>query len=237
MDIELKGGFETSDPRLDRIPQYDSRNRNFLAVRTLEAKKPRSYTWSCSIHLDQGFEGACVGFSFAHDAIARPVRLFGIDQTYARERIYWQAQREDDWEGGSYPMADPFYEGTSVLAGAKAAQALGLFANYEWAYNVDDLILAVGYKGPAILGLNWHEGMFDPDESGFLRPTGQVAGGHAIMVNKVSLKERYFGLHNSWGLDWGQGGNAKINFDDMSVLLASQGEACVPIKRSSRLLG
>lgn len=231
MSYELKAGFTTTDRRLDRIPQFDPANMRFLAVRSIEAKAPRSYTWALDYWLDQGQDGACVGFSFAHDGLARPVRLNGINEQYAREKIYWEAQKIDQWSGGAYPGASPFYEGTSVLAGAKAAQSLGHFQTYEWAYNVSDLILAVGYKGPAVLGVNWRQGMWDTDADGYIHPTGDIQGGHAILCRQVSLKGRFFLLHNSWGKSWGVNGTAKVSFDDMATILADDGEACVPTKR------
>lgn len=232
MTIELKGGFTTKDPRLDRLPQHDPRNLRFLAVKTLDTRTPRSYTWSIDKWLDQGQEGACVGFGFGHDGIARPARLEYIDNDYAREQIYWNAQRTyDEWPGGAYPGADPFYEGTSVLAGAKACYDLNHFRQYEWAYSVEELILAVGYKGPAVLGINWYEGMYDTDGLGYIHPTGEIMGGHAILCNKVSVTGEYFSLHNSWGQNWGINGEAKVSFNDMAILLKNDGEACVPTKR------
>lgn len=232
--IDLKGGFQTTDRRLDRLPEHDPENFRYLAIRTLTTRTPRSYTWSCDKWLDQGQEGACVGFSFAHDGIARPARLLDIDARYAREKIYFEAQKIDPWEGGAYPGASPFYEGTSVLSGAKAAQALGHFGGYEWAYNVNDLILAVGYKGPAILGLDWQEGMWDTDADGYIHATGQVEGGHAILIRAVSLKGKYFLLRNSWGRGWGEDGDCKVSFDDMALILNQGGEACIPVKRYVR---
>ncbi len=103
---------------------------------------------------------------------------------------------------------------------------------YRWAFGLDDLILAVGYAGPAVLGLNWYEGMLQTDTRGYIKPTGKLAGGHAIVCHGVSVKDHYFKLHNSWGKDWGQNGECRITFVDMDKLLREQGEACVPVVRS-----
>lgn len=210
-------------PKLDRLVEFDNRSRQF-PIRTLLPDKPRrSYTWSCKVFLDQGREGACVGFAWAHDAAARPQVVPNIDDLDAID-IYNRARQLDAWPGEGY-------DGTSVIAGAKSMQELGWLREYRWAFGESDLALAVGYKGPAILGLNWYDGMFWPDEQGLLRPTGSIAGGHAILCNGYSIKTHRYRVHNSWGQDWGVGGVAYIHREDMARLLSEQGEACIPTFR------
>jgi hypothetical protein len=217
---------------LGRLPQFDERSRSF-PIRTLVATyAPRSYTWSCGAVLDQGAEGSCVGHAWAHELIARPLVMASITQLFAVS-VYHEAQRIDEWPGGSYLGASPRYEGTSVLAGAKVIQREGYIAEYRWAFGLDDRVLALGYKGPAVLGIDWHESMFDPDASGLLHVTGSAVGGHAILANGVSIAKRLVRLHNSWGPDWGLNGEAFISFDDLRALLGRGGEACIPIGRSS----
>lgn len=249
-DIPLRDGSTTADPRLDRLVQFDDRSRGYPIRQLVEDKRPRSYTWAVGSWLDQRQEGACVGFSLAHELSSRPLRAGGIDGRYARERIYWEAQKNDPWEGGAYPDASPHYEGTSVLAGVKVCHRLGHFDHYRWAFSLEDLVLALGYKGPAVLGIWWWRGMFRPDASGFIHPTGYRAGGHAILAYRVKLvpiqpepgwaewrwenidRDRsYVGLWNSWGDDWGQKGTAKVSLADMGTLLSDDGEACIPIGR------
>jgi hypothetical protein len=232
-DIVLRGGATTTDRRLDRIPQWDQ-NNNKYPVRPLltlqQVRQPRSYTWRAGIVLDQGSEGACVGFSWAHELAARPRVVADVNADLARN-IYFEAQMVDPWPGGSYPGADPVYEGSSVLAGAKVLQGRGHFLEYRWATTLTELIGALGYEGPVVLGINWWTGMFTPDATGFLHPTGMIEGGHAILANGVSVKGKYVRLHNSWGAGWGDNGEAKVSFDDMEKLLAENGEACVPVRR------
>jgi len=227
--MQLRNGSTTDDPRLDRLIQFDERSTSFPIRMLVEAKKPRSYTWRCNSWLDQGREGACVGFSWSHELAARPVEL-AVDAGYAR-RLYHDAQRIDEWPGGSYPGARPVYEGTSVLAGAKVLRRVGRIPEYRWAFGLQDLILAVGYQGPAVIGVNWYEGMFKPGPDRFLRVTGDLAGGHAITVIGVSIPRRAFLLHNSWGRGWGWNGRAYLSWTDMERLLHEGGEACIPTVR------
>lgn len=227
----LKNGTYVDDPRLSRIPQFDERSRAFPIRAAFKGiTPPRSYTWRCDTYLDQGQEGACVGFSMVHELIARPVCI-DKDAQFAREGVYWEAQKIDPWEGGAYPGASPRYEGTSVLAGVKILKRLGFIEEYRWCFSLHDLVLAVGYRGPAILGINWYEGMFDTFPCGHIHVSGQVAGGHAILCKGVSVSRKTFTLHNSWGIAWGNGGDAYITWEEMERLLNEQGEAVIPLRR------
>jgi hypothetical protein len=235
----LRGGQRTSTPILDRVPFFDERSRGYPVIEPRTVLSPRSYTWALNqTVLDQGQEGACVGFAVTHELASRPVEVKALDAKFAREKIYWEAQKIDPWAGGAYPGATPFYEGTAVLAGIKAAQKLGHYSSYRWAFGLDDLILAVGYRGPAVLGLNWYEGMFEPDAGGIIRPTGSLVGGHAIIAVGVSLSRRAFLLANSWGPDWSTipwgtktyRGYCRVTFADMDRLLKENGEACIPTR-------
>jgi hypothetical protein len=235
--VKLRDGSEVADARLARIVQFDERSRNFPIREVVSStKKPRSYTWRCDAYLDQGSEGACVGFSMTHELVARPAVYRDLDSTFARKQVYWEAQKIDPWEGGSYPGASPVYEGTSVLAGVKVLKNLGYIEQYRWAFGLDDLVMAVGYCGPAVLGVAWYEGMFDPWSCGHLHVQGQVAGGHAILCKGVDVKDRTFTLHNSWGRSWGNGGDAKISWSEMERLLHEQGEAVIPMGRRRGIL-
>lgn len=236
---------QPADPRLGRLVHFDRRSADYPIRELLPAKRPRSYTWSCLPYLDQGNVGACVGFSISHELAARPVvrpasNELGMD-------IYKAAQKRDPWPGEAY-------EGTSVLAGMQEAQARGLIQEYRWAGVseapiLEDLILAVGYRGPAVLGIPWHTEMFSPDARGFIRREGAVAGGHAIMMNGVTVRwpstvkvaarsfanldldASYARLHNSWGTWWGKGGDCFVTLRDLDALLHGWGEACVPVVR------
>lgn len=212
-------------PLLDRLVEFDERSRNYPIRQLLaaEPRPPRSYTWRCTPTLDQGREGACVGFAWAHEAAARPVVIPGVDEAGAFA-LYRLAQTLDQWPGEAY-------QGTSVLAGAKAATQLSQLFEYRWAFGLADTLEAISYRGPAVLGVNWYEGMFRPYDDGFLRPSGAAVGGHAILAKGVSVKRQAVLLHNSWGAGWGSNGEAWLSFEDLGRLLAEDGEACIPVRR------
>jgi hypothetical protein len=207
----------------DRIVKFDQESRSY-PIRSLVAdKKPRSYTWRCLVNLDQGREGACTGFAVAHEAAAMPCEVTGINSAVAKA-VYQRAKELDEWPGENY-------EGSSVLAAIKAGLERGWYLEYRWAFGEEDLCLAVGYKGPAVLGINWYEGMGEPDHNGIIEPTGRILGGHAILCRGYSIKTKMYRLHNSWGRGWGVYGDCFISARHMAKLLEEQGEACIPVMR------
>jgi len=202
----------------NRRVHFDERSRGYGVRALVGDKPPRSYTWSCLAWLDQGAEGACTGFSMAHGIAARP--LPKRVTTDLAQALYHRARQLDEWPGDDY-------EGSSVLGAVKAAKEAGHVKEYRWAFGVEDLKLTLGYVGPAVLGINWYEGMQDPDARGVIRVSGEIAGGHAILCNGFNVKTGMFRLHNSWGRDWSVGGECFISEADMARLLKEDGEACI----------
>ena len=85
--------------------------------------------------------------------------------------------------------------------------------------------------GPAVIGVDWYVGMMAPDRFGYLHPTGRNVGGHCVLLNGYNLKRRAFRVHQSWGEDWGDNGEAWLLKDDLARLLGQGGEVCVPVRR------
>jgi len=230
----LKNEQTTEDVRLDRVEEFDERSRGYSIeeIRKEDAKL-RSYTWRCEDWFNQGNEGACVGFALGHHLAARPDEVDGLSNRFLKEKIYWEAQKIDRWPGGEYPGASPFNSGTSVLAGVKTVKALNLVKEYRWAFKFDELIYGVGHSGPAVIGIPWYSDMYKPDANGFVKPTGNNVGGHAILVRGVNVAKRYVTLRNSWGKEWGDNGDCYITFEDLEKLLQERGECCFLIKSDS----
>lgn len=242
-EVQLRGGHTSEDRRLDRLPHLDERSRSF-PIREVIPAGLRSRAWRCDPRLDQGQEGACVGFGWSHELAATPTVVPGINNRFAREEIYWNAQREDDWDGGAYPDASPRYEGTSVLAGAKVVAERGFMSEYRWAFGIDDVLGALSHQGPVVLGTNWLNSMFRPRPSALLSVDvgSGVGGGHCYLARGVRLSGRLKGepnageplvrIRNSWGEGWGIRGDAFVKASDLERLLQDGGEACVPVGRS-----
>ena len=236
MSFILKDGSEVLDKRLDLLYEHDERNTQYPVAGLLQAgqKRPKDRKWRVATALDQGTEGACVGMAITHDLLAEPLKVktpHEYDVSWAKE-LYWEAQKLDQWPGGSYPGADPFYEGTSILAGMKAIHKKGYITEYRWANTEPELANGVSHLGPAIIGVSWYEGMADPGPGNFIKPTGEITGGHAVLVSGISYDGDYYIIWNSWGKSWGKNGRGYLKRAHMKKLLSEEhGQAVIPIKR------
>lgn len=236
MILQLRDGSHTSDPRLDRIVQFDERSRNF-PVTAVAPTGLRSKVWTqpASVRLDQGQQGSCVGHGWSHSFLTNPgqKRDGTIDHLWAVQ-FYYQCQRADEWPGGEYPGATPNYSGTSNLAGAKNAKARGFCDAYHWCFSIDDVMQALSHVGPVVVATNWNADMWEPTPDGLIESVGGAnEGGHCYLLRQLILKpkiadEPIVRMTNSWGLSWGVGGEAFFRVSDFEKLLKNDGDACVP---------
>lgn len=235
--VMLRDGSTASSAEADALREDDSRSLEWSATMLpafLEAGRPGSRQWELDVVLDQGLTGGCVGFAFAHWLAAEPCYRPDIDKKFAREVIYHGAQRIDRWPGGEYPGASPISSGTSVLAAAKVLHRSGCIGHYYWGRTLMDLIMAVGYQGPVVLGIDWYQGMKRPAPE--MKPAGQLIGRHCLLVLGVTLvfqgeaineEQSFFLFQNSSGRDWGEQGRAWMCMADLKPLLEGA-EMCIP---------
>lgn len=239
------GYMVDTDRTLDWQGRYDPESRNYSAVEGIEDKPLRSRRWECDTVLDQGSEGACVGFGWSAELAAKP-KVVAVNDAFALD-LYHRAQQIDEWDGEDY-------SGTSVLAGAKAvmehvnSKDNALIGEYRWAFGVEDVLRVVGHRGPVVLGITWYYNMYTPDGNNFIHASGEVVGGHCILlvgselvaldntqpltIDNLDRENSRVILHNSWGTNWGNNGEAYLSLADLYVLLEDQqGEACIPMKR------
>jgi hypothetical protein len=171
-------------------------------------------------------KSSCVGHAAHQHLRCGPVRnIVNIPDPI---KLYDEAQLLDEWSG-----VDPEVEGTSIRAVAKVLKRMGYIESYRWAFDGATAVNHVLNVGPVILGISWTEGMLDTDPNGFIRPTGQIVGGHAVLLYGVNTLaktpdgRRGVGrILNSWGTGWGENGRCKIALEDLDDLIRDQGEAC-----------
>lgn len=216
----------TTEYGMGRLPAPDEDDKKFL-IRTIAPRTTtRTYRyWNDSgAWLNQGSTGTCVGHSWAHWLEDGPIFFPGKADPY---EIYRECTKVDEWTANDN---GDLHFGSSVRAGAKVAQAKGWISEYRWAWNLNDVVLALLEVGPVVMGTDWYADMMQIDRSGFVRATGSVVGGHAWVLNGVNTKERKARLKNSWGRGWGVYGRAWISFDDLETLIGNQGEACLAVE-------
>lgn len=227
---------------LDWLSRHDEKSRNYgVTQATAGLKRPDSAYWRGPFtRLDQGQEGACVGFAWTNNLLSKPVvaKLPLPPQDFAMN-LYKSAQKIDEWEGEAY-------SGTSVLAGAKVAQLGGFISGYRWAFSIDEVLDALGLLGPVVLGVPWFDGMYGTLPGGLVEVSGSRVGGHAITATgygrrefplssqvgrRAKRTEDVVRWRNSWGRSYGVRGDGFIRVEDLERLLKGEGEACIPMGR------
>ena len=179
------------------------------AVENLSSKK-----WTCPVRLDQGNEGACVGFGGAHHMACHPWPQM---TTEAIATFFYEgAQDNDEWAGDDY-------SGTSGNGLMRFLAKSGLIGTYYRVRDFDELCFLLSTKSAVSGGFQWKEGCFDPDRAGFIHYEGEVKGGHYVCINGVDFENEFFWIVQSWGRNHGIRGEVKVSFADMRRMIADGG--------------
>jgi len=238
---------------LGRLVSKDLRDLNYLmaaarpqvfAIPTAQLPIVKHYTRGPI--LDQGMTGCCVAFSLTAKLRGTPV-IINPPRGPEPFALYDRAIAVDEFTDNDHDTERQY--GTSVRAGCKVLQEMGLIDSYHWAYTVDDVLQWIlGGQGGLVLGISWYSWMYNPTPEGIIRrPAGApstLEGGHAIYAYGADRKAGLLDLQNSWGTDWG--GRLKINgertdrgccrlpLEELERLLSGNGEAVAIIERSIR---
>lgn len=175
--------------------------------------------WGDPDQLDQGQTGHCVGFGCAQFCNADPINdHFANSDGHA---LYYECKVID---------GDPNAEnGSSVHSGIKALANRGRVGTYAWTTSIATIKTWVQTKGPVVVGTDWMNGMFSPDASGFVKPTGALAGGHCYLIVGWSHDD-VITFQNSWGSNFGLNGRFKMHAADFQTLVVSGFEACATVE-------
>lgn len=223
-----------SKPRLvgpGRVYAPDERDRSYPVTDEIIAKMAERvklvagdrHAWKTGPVLDQGDDPACVGYGWSGFLSAAPVMTHHNRILPDPLELYFAAQKVDEWEGEDY-------DGTSVRAGAKVLQTLGLIKEYRWSTDRDQLREWLNTVGPAVIGIDWFNAMYRT-RGGYIVPAGRLEGGHCVYIVDYSPSQRAYRIVNSWGVGWGEKGRAWVDEDDMEHLLFKMnGEVCHAIE-------
>lgn len=182
------------------------------------------YWWQQGWYGDQGNKPECVAYAALHWLADGPVTQRGPQPVVDPDVLYHECQVDDEIPGEDY-------DGTTTRGAMKAMQARGYIQSYHWAQTVDDVIQCLLEVGPVLIGTNWYSGMMEPDEAGMIHVMGTVVGGHETKLDGVNTHVELVRGKNSWGRDWGHGGNYYLSFKDLDRLLREDGEMVLAVEK------
>ncbi|NKB38359.1 MAG: peptidase C1 [Gammaproteobacteria bacterium] len=182
--------------------------------------------------LDQGYEGACTGFSIAGVINTLNIRRDNPEKVSAR-MLYEMAKRHDEWPGEDYDgsslrgaihgwknmgvcseSAWP-YRATSpsylTIKRAKDARRNTIGAYYRVRPNIADFHAALNETGAIAVSALVHKGWDNP-VNGLIKFRKTNNGGHAFTI--VGYNKEGFWIQNSWGSGWGDNGIALWTYED-----------------------
>jgi hypothetical protein len=211
--------------RFGRRVAIDPNDKRFQIPRVAVPADVTQRTWFTRDVFDQGYTSQCVAFSGVGWLVAGPVR--NIKDPPGFQELYRECQLIDEWPG-----EDPDVEGTSIRALYKVLRRWGYVSEYRWAWTLEPVVNHILMNGPMVLGTNWYSGQMETDGDGFVRATGELAGGHAYLAIGANRAKKCpdgstgaVRCVQSWGRGWGQGGRFWLSFADLAKLLAEDGEA------------
>lgn len=183
--LELVRQIPHTDPRLGRNIVHDVRSRSFaygasIDTTTWYTRKIRLYDPIPNPNQCHG-ECTCTTKCMMFNAVGnrKKGQVLNMDMAH---KLYSKATSIDPFPG-SWTAPDWEDTGSSGLAAAKAAQTYKLGAEYNFLFNgANETVQAIMEGHTVAVGSYWYNDMFDPDDNGFVEPTGGVAGGHEYLA-------------------------------------------------------
>lgn len=193
----------------------DERNLDYLIATAVAPQPEVKRRWSEGPQLDQGREGACIGFGFTADILAAPAaqRDISSDLAHRYARHHWMRAQ---WLSTGRPV-DPD-RGATMNNGATVAKQYGLIDGYLWAQNIEDVRNAVIAEGPVVMATKMFDGVATPTWQGVIQPNRsnkEYTSSHCMCITgydparKAKVRGRtgtyrMFFIRNSWGKGWGE---------------------------------
>lgn len=200
-------------PILDRLQPTDWRHVQKYPLRAIQpvAVSIAEHTIALPdyrVYMDQGIEGACVGFGESWCLSALRWRRF--DAAW----LYHECKKRDgypDLQGtwlqyGFDVMRDEGHRAFFHNIEREPQLVQGILAN-RWCADVDDVRTTLANDSPVALGIDWMTNYDTPIlKNGEywigLGDVGTVRGGHCICAYRVSDERQAVRLCNSWGMNY-----------------------------------
>lgn len=222
-----------TDPRLGRRIDHDPMSA-FYRYPT-EGLEVVDVEHACHIDtLNQGAAGKCTAEAACYDLASDP--FWSTLDTSEQQMLgdIWTDGFYSDEESldgdGPYPPND---NGSSGLTSAKIAKSRGLIAGYQHTFTGTDALKALG-QTPISIGMLWKEGCDDVNvDTGEIKYTGAVRGGHEISGFKIDAARKRLWTRQSWG-QWGYqlGGTMWMSFGMLDDVLGDQGDVTIFVPKS-----
>lgn len=189
--------------------------QNVLATKPPPPAPDTAVNWKIGAISDQGQTGHCVGFTGLDWGNSLPV--FDNWPNQVGHDIYYECKVLE-----GEPKAE---DGSDSRSLCKALRNRGRIGAYAFAKTPDEAASFVLRHGPVGIGVDWYNDMFEPKAPDYvLQLSGDVAGGHEVMLSGYDPATDLFRLVNHWGADWGDGGCAYLRHVDLDRLLHQQGD-------------
>lgn len=217
-----------ADKRLGRNINHDERSRRYSAPVSDQPLHSVRHLRYVPV-FDQGDVGSCTG-NAALGALGTEPLYEGVSQlgvTFNEQvalRLYSQATLVDPFEGAYLPT-DTGSDGLSV---AKVLHSNGWISGYQHALSFAAVLTAL-QTAPVIAGIGWYEGFDTPDQDGVVTLSGQLRGGHEIVLDGIDVERQLLWATNSWSPSWGVNGTFAFTWNDFKRLLANDGDVTILI--------
>lgn len=141
---------------------------------------------------NQGQTSQCVAYALAGWLEFYRWKHFGITAQINPGPIYARAKQLDGF---------PSVEGTTLEAGVRAAEELGLIRvlDIRSITHPTEVQRALHQYGCVLAGFNIDDGWLDAQPGGWIPPGRNPLGGHAVLLCGYNLAEDWFAFQNSWG--------------------------------------
>lgn len=160
----------------------------------------------------------CGGFTMAHYGICHPMP--SMYENKDGDNFYYRC-KDTDLEPG-------LENGTSCRSMAVTGKKLGMWSAYAFATSMSEIDYWLLNEGSLMVGTSWTMDMFLPDKDNVIHPTGNIAGGHAWLLNGKIPGFKH-GI-TSWGPDFGLNGGFWIPDNEFEALFHQQGEAIAAVE-------